>query len=58
MSGVTRATFAVKFYEGFGKCEIAVPAVSSILLRSLTPAGKVSPAEFTNYCCRFVYLGS
>lgn len=49
---------AVTFYEGFGKCEIAVPAVSSILLRSLTPAGKVGLAEFTNYCCRFVYLGS
>lgn len=50
--------FAVKFYEGFCKCEIAVPAVSCILLRSLTPPGKGSLTEFTSYCCRFVYLGS
>lgn len=36
---------AVTFYEGFCKCEVAVPAVSSLLLQSLTPASKVSPAE-------------
>lgn len=29
---------AVKFYEGFCKCEVAVPAVSRMLLQSLTPA--------------------
>lgn len=48
----------VKFYEGFCKCELAVAAVSSPLLQSLTPASKVSPTEFSIYCCRIVYLGS
>lgn len=48
----------LKFYEGFCKCEIAVPAVSSILFQSLTPAGEGSLPEFTNDCCRFVYAGN
>lgn len=36
---------AVKFYGGFCKCEVAVPAVSSTLLQSLTLASGVSLAE-------------
>lgn len=58
MAGVTRGLLDVKFYEGFCKCEVAVTAVSSPLLQSLTPASKVSPTEFSVYCCRIVYLGS
>lgn len=49
---------AVKFYEGFCKCEVAVPAVSSTLLQSLTLASKVSLTELQIYCCRTVCLRS
>lgn len=55
---VSSCLLVVKFYEGFCRCEVAVPAVSSTLLQSLTPASKVSLAELQIYCCRTVCLCS